>query len=205
MKYTIRHIKNVLLKPVDSYNELKYIRYINFPLVFLVLISWLIVDILARQFYGFRFNYNNPDDLNIFIQLLSTVILFLLFCISNWAICTIVDGEGKFGEICTFLAISLIPYIIFKFISIFLSNVLVLEEKTFLDIFLWIGILWTSLLFFQALRIVHNYSSVKTVVVFAITICLILIIFFIVILVYSLFQQIYSFGNSIYSELVFRR
>lgn len=158
MTEALHNILLIVKKPVETFNELKYRRYRHWGLIALTLAAWLIVDIMVKQLYGFRFNTNHADELNILIELSMTIGLFFLFCISNWAICTLSSGEGRFDEICTFCAYAMIPYIVFRFVSILLSRVLTFNEEVFLNWFVWIGMLWSAMLLFQAIRIVHQYS-----------------------------------------------
>ncbi|MGO4843943.1 hypothetical protein AB4144_67850, partial [Rhizobiaceae sp. 2RAB30] len=37
---------------------------------------------------------------------------FILFCVANWSLTTLMDGEGKFLEIITAVGYSLLPFII---------------------------------------------------------------------------------------------
>lgn len=205
MKEAFKNLGLVITRPIETFNEMKYKRYFNWLFSGIVVIAWFVVEVLARQLYGFRFNLNNPDDLNIFIQLVSTVIPFVLFCLSNWCICTLFDGEGKFNEIVTYCAYALCPYIVFRALAIPLSRVLTLEEQVFLDWFVIIGILWSVFLLFQGMRIVHQYSSVRTIVMILFTVVGIAIILFMALLLVALFQQVYALFASIIQELLFRR
>ena len=96
MTEALHNILLLMKKPVETFNELKYRRYRHWGLIALTLAAWLIVDIMVKQLYGFRFNTNHADELNILIELSMTIGLFFLFCISNWAICTLSSGEGRF-------------------------------------------------------------------------------------------------------------
>ena len=201
-------LHNILLlvkKPVETFNELKYRRYRHWGLIALTLAAWLIVDIMVKQLYGFRFNTNHADELNILIELSMTIGLFFLFCISNWAICTLSSGEGRFDEICTFCVYAMIPYIVFRFVSILLSRVLTFNEEVFLNWFVWIGMLWSAMLLFQAIRIVHQYSGGRTLFSIFLTLVGICVILFILLLLVALFQQLYSFISMIVSELWIRK
>ncbi len=202
---TLKLAAKVMFRPVDTYNELKLRRYNNWIFVCVIMVAFFISAVIMRQFYGFRFNYNNTNMLNIFVQLCTTVIPFALFCVANWAVCTIGNGEGKFNEICTFTAFALSPYILCSLLATLLSNLLVLEEESFLNVLLVIGILWSGLLLFQAIRIVHNYSGTMTIGMILLTVLGVAIILFILLLLYALFQQIYSFISTIYSELMYRK
>ena len=185
MTERLKLIGSVLRSPVSAYYELKHRRYTDRWLVLVILGFWFLIKILKRQFYGFRFNTQDPNDFSLLIQLATTVIPFLLFMIANWAVCALMDGEGKFGEITTFMSIALIPYLIFQLAAIGLSNVLLLQEGIFLNAFVWVGILWSLLLFFQGQRIVHNYSSWKTIGAVLLSIC--------------------GVVKTVYSEIMFRK
>ena len=195
----------VLRSPVQTYNELKHIRFGSLKSIIIINLSLFVVLIFKRQFSGFRFNMQNPDTLNIFIMLSSTIIPFALFCIANWAICSITEGKGKLYEIATNISFALVPYILFQAAGILLSNVLSLNEQMFLSWFLIIGTAWTAMLIFQAVRITHQFSGKKTIISLLLTVAGMAIILFILALLFILFMQIYSFGVSIYSEIMYRR
>ena len=97
MTERLKIIGSVLRSPVSAYNELKHRRYTDRWLVLVILGLWFLVRILKRQFYGFRFQTQDPNDFSLFIQLATTVLPFLLFMIANWAVCALMDGEGRFG------------------------------------------------------------------------------------------------------------
>ena len=198
-------MKGVLRRPVETYDEMKHMQYCSWPMIVGIMAIFLLVQILKRQCYGFRFNNNDPNTLNILIEISSTVIPFFLFCISNWLVCSIAEGKGKFGEIATNVSYALVPYMIIQALGIVLSNVIALEEAQFFSWFLLIGTVWSVILVFQAIRIVHQFSSGKTILMIFFTVCGMVIILFILLLLFTLFRQISSFAYSVYSELMYRR
>ncbi len=196
---------SALIRPLESFQELKNKRYRSPGLVLVILAIWLVIKVLHRQCYGFRFTTNEPDDFSLLIQLMSTVIPFFLFCIVNWAVCAIMDGESRFDEILTFTAIEILPYVASLLLTTVLSNMMVLEEAMFLNILSTVGIGWSLLLLFQGQRIQHNYSGGKTLAALFLTVCGMFVVLVLLLLVFSLFQQVYQFITAVYSELVFRR
>lgn len=205
IRLAVRCGRDVLRRPVETLNEMKYARYTNLGVVLVLAAAWFVVQVTARQLTGFRFNLFNPSELNILAELLKTVVAFFLFCIVNWAVCTLMDGEGRFMEICTVCAYALIPYLLFRAAGIGLSNLLSLEEGIFLTWFIWIGVLWSAMLLFQGIRIVHQYSAGKAIVAILLSLLGIAIVLFFLLLIFALFQQIFTFFRSVIGELMFRR
>ncbi len=61
MTERLKIIGSVLRSPVSAYNELKHRRYTDRWLVLVILGLWFLVRILKRQFYGFRFQTQDPQ------------------------------------------------------------------------------------------------------------------------------------------------
>jgi hypothetical protein len=146
-----------------------------------------------------------PDKLfNVVPYIVQTIILFLTWVVGNWAVCTLLDGEGTMRNICIYSAYALIPYVAGIYIEVLLSHVLIRDEIVFMQAVSVIGTLWSAVLVFSAIRSVHQYSSLKTVLAILLTIAAMLIILFLLVLLLSLLQQMYVFGYSVITELIYR-
>ena len=198
---TLKVARQTLSHPITTMTELKYKRYRNWLLVGIVLVWWFLLRIAIREWTGFRFNSYEEGSLNIFMELLFSIVPFVLFCLANWACCSILDGEGRFDEICTFIALAIVPYLLIQTLGIPLSNLFCLTEKDFFEWLLLFGNLWTAFLLFQAVRITHQYSAVKTILLILISIIGIVIILFLILLIVALVLQMYSFVITIVSEM----
>jgi tetratricopeptide (TPR) repeat protein len=190
-----------LLHPLTGYDDLKSERSGSFWLATLIVAALFLVSVLAHQLTGFAFNTNRTDELNLWVILCSTVGVFIAFVTCNWAVTTIMDGEGSFGEIWVFSAYALVPLVLFNGALIVLSNVLTLDEATFYYAIQWIGYGWTAICMFIAIREVHQYTLVKTLVTLAITFAGLVIVVVIAAIVYSVFGQLISFISTIWSEI----
>jgi hypothetical protein len=204
MKQVLREIGGIIRHPIETFDEMKFRRYKSWKFVISVMVVWVIIAILQRQYTGFRFNMAKPDTLNVLVILARTVAPFFLFCIANWSICTLMDGEGKFSEICTYLAYALIPYIFGLIITIIVSNILVLDEGVFISWFNTFLNIYTVLILYQAIRVVHQYEFFKTLIAIALTVLIMLIFVIMGLLIYALFNQIFTFFGGVLSEIVFR-
>ena len=190
-----------LLHPLTGYDDLKSERSGSFWLATLIVAALFLVSVLAHQLTGFAFNTNRTDELNLWVILCSTVGVFIAFVTCNWAVTTIMDGEGAFTEIWVFSAYALLPLVLFNGALIVLSNVLTLDEATFYYAIQWIGYGWTAICMFIAIREVHQYTLVKTLVTLAITFAGLVIVVVIAAIVYSVFGQLISFISTIWSEI----
>ena len=81
---------------------------------------------------------------------------------------------------------------------------MVLDEIIWLSAISYLGLGWSVILMFQAMKAVHQYSVLKTIASIVLTLAAMLIILFLMILLLSLFQQVYVFFYSIYTEVSYR-
>ena len=190
-----------LIHPLAGYDDLKSERSGSFWLATLILAAMFVVSVLAHQLTGFAFNANRTDELNLWVILCSTIGVFIAFVTCNWAVTTIMDGEGAFGEIWVFCAYALLPLVLVNGVLVVLSNVLTLDESAFYYAVQWIGYGWTAICMFIAIREVHQYTLSKTVVTLAITFAGLVIVVVIAAIVYSVFSQLIGFISTIWSEL----
>ncbi len=162
---------------------------------------WFCLTILNWQYKGFIFNYNVLEKFNIFDIFASTIILFFVFCFSNWLFSTMLSGSGRMIDIIVVCSVSTIPYTIAILINLFISNFLVISEGNLLGLIEIAGLFWAIILLLIGMKIIHEFSLAKTILILFLTVIGMAIIGFVVILIWSLFQQISSFFSSIMDEL----
>jgi len=194
----------IVFHPFQGYEELKYKKNGSLLLASLIVLLWFFTAVLVRQKTGFIFNLKRLDELNVLLIALRTVVLFILWVASNWAFCTLMEGEGKATEIWYASSYALLPHIFISIFVVLLSNFLTLEEGVFLGYFQVVGQLWSLIILYIGMKHIHNYSYKKTLASMVLTVGGIAIIIFLSILVYSLFQQLYAFVYGLFSEALFR-
>lgn len=195
--YTLSH-------PFDGFYEIRHFDKGStwWALVFLFLAS--LSYSLNRQYASFIVNDTNPLNINSLVDLAAIVFIFLLFCAGNWSITTLMDGEGRFGDIVTATGYSIIPVILLFLPATALSHFIAANEEAFYFLIIGLAVAWSLMLIFISNMTIHNYSFSKALTTIVLTIVSMLIILFLVILLFSLMQQIYAFFNSLYMELIFR-
>lgn len=204
LKELVKYPFYVSIHPFKGFWDVKYEdkSRINIALVILLLLA--IINTLRRQFGGFIINTANPNELNSINELIFIILPFFLFCVSNWATTTLMDGEGKFEEIITVTAYALLPLVIVYTVSIPISNFITLEEAPLYYLVESAAFIWFIGLLFVGIMTVHNYTVSKTVATFIITLVVMGVILFLGLLFFSLIQQIVTFGTTIYKELIYR-
>lgn len=170
-----------------------------------ILMGLLLLTLLFRVYNtGYLLSSVSADDFSAVQLIVAVVLVYLLFCIANWSLTTLMDGEGRFREILMVTAYSLLPVILANIPLALLSNVLTADELAFYTFFSGVSIAWSVGLLLVGCMTVHNYTMGKTVAVALLTVLVMLIIAVLAILFFNLLQQVYIFLSSIVLELKFR-
>lgn len=206
IKEQIRYPFYVILHPFNGYWELKYERSkkLNLIISFVILLLLCITNILSRQYSGFVVNLYNPKYMNSLMEIVYVVIPVLFWCIANWSLTTLMDGEGKFVEIFTSTCFALTPMILINFPWIWLSNFISLQEAAFFHVSATIAMVWFLGLMFIGNMTVHQFTPSKTIGTLVLTVVAMGFLAFLCLLFFSLVQQIVSFVTIIYQEIVLR-
>lgn len=194
----------VLIHPSDEAFEMKYHKKFSKKIICISLFFMFLSIIFTRQLTSFVFNTNNLNEGNMWVVLFVVLFVFVAFCTVNWCITSLFDGKGSFKEIACSVAYSLIPYIAASYLAVALSYFLIADEGIFMSVISVIGLIWSGFVLVSTLRSIHEYSFSKTIISILLTLLGVLILIFIGILFIVLLQQIISFFQTIYNELLYR-
>lgn len=195
---------HVILHPFDGFWDMKYEGKGNARIAMIILALFVLNVILQRQFAGFLVNFNDPRNLNSLDDIQFTVLPFFLFCIANWSITTLMEGEGKFKEIVMATGYSLLPIVLINLPLTYISRFMTLEETPFYYLINGFAVIWFCYLLFVGIMTVHQYTATRTVLTLALTVVAMGIVVFLGSLVISMGMQMYYFVLNIYRELIFR-
>ena len=132
------------------------------------------------------------------------LLLYLLFCVGNWSITCLMEGEGRLKDIAIAIGYAMVPMIVCFNLATILSQFVAQNEEAFYFMVLGIGIAYGLFMILIGIMQVHNYTLGKTMVTILLTFISMFIIIFVVLLLADLINQVYSFLYSIYQELIFR-
>ena len=200
----IKYLFYTLTHPMDGFYEIRHRGRGSVPIAVISVILFSFVFSINKITASFIVNDTNPRTVDSLDNLSGVLLLYLLFCVGNWSITCLLNGEGRLKDIATVLGYSLVPITLSYVIATIVSQVIAQNEEGFYSIIIRIGTLWTVLLALSGIMIVHNYSLAKTLLTLILTVVSMLIIVFVVMLLSDLVSQVYGFIYSIYTELLFR-
>ena len=197
-------VKHVIMHPFEGFEDLRWKKAGSMKIAIGIVCLFFIQALAYSRMYGFQYYSDYDKIFNIVPYIFQSFGIFLLYVVCNWAMCTLFDGEGSMKNICCVSAYALVPYLITQVVVIIASNVLLKSEGAFIVFFQYLGILWSVVLIISAMKTVHQYTIPKTLIAMIFTVAAMVVILFLLVLLMSLFQQVYVFGFSIYTELMYR-
>ena len=195
---------NIVTHPIETIENLKEKKNGSVISASIILLLFTISEIILTVAKGFIFNTSRIEDFNIVMVLARSLFMVLLFVVANWALCTLLDGEGRAIDIYIVTCYSLIPLVISRLLEAITSNLLTQEEYAFVTIVVTCLNIWFVSLMLFALKTIHNYTLTKTIINALLTIVGMIIIFFLLFLFIVLVQQLYIFIATICTEIIMR-
>ena len=194
----------VCFHPLDGFWDLKREGRGTVKMGIFWFAATAVVLVANRLCVGFIFNTTNLDTYNMFGNIAFVTAAILLWCIAQWCVTSLMDGEGKFKDIFIATCYALRPYCFLSVVGIVMSNVLSQTEGDFYYVFTALALLWSAALLVAGLMQTHNYSLGKTILVIVIILVVILLIVFIGMLVFALCQQLTAFIKDLINEVQLR-
>lgn len=197
-------LKHVLTHPFDGYEDLRWKKGGSLLISFVIVFFFFFRQLAMDRLIGFQYGVSYDKIFNVIPYIVSSILLYGMWVIANWAMCTLLDGEGTLKNIAINTAYALVPYIATSLIGIFLTHFFIQDEYVFIQTLEIIGEAWTFVLLVSGMKAVHQYSFWKTILSMALTVVAMICMLFLLILLLTLFQQVIIFFLSIYTELTYR-
>ncbi|MBR4102218.1 MAG: YIP1 family protein [Oscillospiraceae bacterium] len=197
-------VKHAVTHPFEGFEDMRWKKAGSMKYAIIIVLLWFVASVFYNRLYGFQFYVSADKMFNVIPYIVRTIVLFLTWVVGNWAVCTLLDGEGTMKNIFVYSAYALVPYVVSIYLDVFMSHFLIRDEFVFIEAVRYIGLGWSVILVFSAIKSVHQYSFLKTIVAIALTIAAMLIMLFLLVLLLSLLQQVYVFVYSIYTEIAYR-
>ncbi len=193
--YTVSH-------PMDAYYEIRHRERGSVPIAIILVALFFFTFSINRMAASFIVNDVDPLSVNALPELISVFLLYGLFCVGNWSITCLMNGEGRLKDTAIAIGYALIPAIVCFNIGTVFSQFVTEDEGAFYTIIIGLGIAYAIIMALMGIMQIHNYTLGKTLIF--LTFVAMFIIIFLALLLFDLLNQLYSFVYSIYQELIFR-
>ncbi len=195
--YTVSH-------PMDAYYEIRHRERGSVAVALVLVILFSLSFSINRMSASFIVNDVDPLAVNALPELVSVLLLYGLFCVGNWSITCLMNGEGRLKDTAIAVGYAMIPMIFCFNIGTIFSQFVTEDEGAFYTIIMGLGIAYALIMALMGIMQIHNYTLGKTLITIFLTFVAMFIIIFIALLLFDLLNQLYSFVYSIYQELIFR-
>ena len=186
---SIRYALHVITHPFDGFWDLIHEKRGTIAAANTFLILFLIIRVLKLISTNFQFISAPIQHINVFEEMGSLLLPFIVLCVANWAMTTLFEGKGRFKDIYMGMCYALVPYIIIQLPMILVSNMLTFEEGSFYSVFLSISVIWCAFLVFVGLMEIHDYGPGKTFIFLIVTIVGAAVILFLMLVFFSLLSD----------------
>lgn len=193
----------VMVHPFDGFWDLKHEKRGSLRAAFTFVAFTIAVDTFHSLVSGYLFN-TEGKGVNILLEIVAVALPLLLWCVGNWCLTTLFDGEGTFKDIFIATSYALLPYPLLLLVSTILSNMVTLQEASMVTMITTIGVVWMGGLILFGSTTTHDYTFGKGVITALGTILAVAVIIFVCVLFSGLIVKIYTFINNIVVEISFR-
>ena len=202
--HSLRYALHVITHPFDGFWDLVHEQRGTLAAAHTFLALFLLTRVLKLLCTSFQFITAPVQYINVFEEMGSLLLPFLILCVANWAMTTLFDGKGRFRDIYMAMCYALVPYVLIQLPMVLVSNMLTFEEGSFYTVLLGFSLIWCMFLVFVGLMEVHDYTPGKTFVFLIVTVVGAAIIIFLILVFFSLLSDAVGFFVSTYREFAYR-
>ena len=201
----IQWLKHVIFHPFEGYEDMRWKKQGSLVITAVIVFFLFVAQVFKARFGGFAYNMRAYSDIfNVVPILVQSIVYYLTWVVANWSFCTLLDGEGNMRRIAIYSAYALVPYIVCSIISTVITYFVTLDESIWVTAVSQIGLWWSGVLMVMGMKACHQYTFSKTLVCIILTIIGMLLILCLLVLIMSLFQQVWLFFLTIYTEIMYR-
>lgn len=207
MKTTWKELKYALYlarHPFKGFWEIKHEGEGSLKTALILLGAAILVQILSERYTGYLFGGGASPYYNMLDTIVSFLVIVLSWCVSNWCLTCLSDGKGTFRDILIATAYALAPFILLQAVMIVLSNVFILREEVFYNLFNGLSLFWSGFLLVIGMLVTHQFTLNRTLVVCVFTIVGMLAMGCLALLVFNLAQQVLGFVTILMDEIIMR-
>lgn len=193
----------VIMHPFDGFWDLKHEKRgsVRGGLCILALTVLAVVynNIGSAYLFG-----GGAGRVNVVGPMVSVLVLVGLWCLANWCLTTLFDGEGSLKDIFISTCYALVPIPLIMIPATIATHMCSLAEAEFITLAIGIAYVWTGMLIVFGSMTTHGYSMGRNIAICFFTIIGMVFIMFVAVLFWNLITRMVSFVTDIVTEISYR-
>ena len=192
----------VILHPFDGFWDLKHEKRgsVRGGLCILLL---PVVSVIYNSI-GSAYLFGGGGKVSIVGPMVTVLLLVGLWCLANWCLTTLFDGEGSLKDIFVATTYALVPIPLVMIPATIATHFCSLAEAEFITLALGIAYVWTGMLIIFGSMTTHGYSMGRNIAISLFTIVGMVFILFMAVLFWNLITRMISFVTDIITEISYR-
>lgn len=200
----LRCFISVLVHPYQSFYDIKYRGSGSIKLASVITVLFFLTETLKDTCCGFLFNKTVAGNYNVLFTIARTIGLVALWTVANWAICSVMQGNGRLKDIYVATAYALLPIVIYNALYVGISHFITLESMDMLVAFQTVIFVYVFFILSVGIMAIHEYNFPKFLITSIFAILIMILIVFIGFMVVILVQQFWNFLYSLFMEAMYR-
>ena len=195
---------NAPFHPFNTFDDLKYKKMGSWKIAIVLTILFYVASVLNVTSTGFLYSRTLLRNYNSFYTLFSTIGLVILWSICNFLVCSMFEGKGTLKEVYVSTTYCLMPWIIFLFLKVILTNFLPLETYGLVVGIETVVLIYTFFMLSIAMVKIHDFSFFRFLGTSFVVVLFMILVVFVILMCGILAEQFISFIAEIYDEVVHR-
>lgn len=201
---TIQMLWSVAVHPYEGFWVLKREGKGSLTAALVLMLLVLSVRIADIMLTSYQIGDIDPRNANLLVEIVRILVPWILWCVCNYGVTTITDGEGFFRDNVIATAYAFGPYLLTKPIGIALSHILTRSEKSYIETLDFATVVWVAILIIIHVQVTHNFTLRKTFGTAGLTVFGMICFIAVAGLAYTLTDQIVRFAREVAIELTIR-
>lgn len=195
---------NAPFHPFNSFDDLRYKNMGSLPIAIVLVVLFYVASVLNVTATGFLYSNTLLRNYNSIFTVFSTIGLVLLWSVCNWLVCSMFEGKGSLKDVFISTAYCLMPWVVFLFLKVILTNLLPLATSDIIVGMESIVLIYTFFMLAIALIKIHDFDFFKVILTTLVIIFFMILVVFVVLMCGILAEQFISFIADIFEEIIYR-
>ncbi len=198
----IKNMVHTATHPIDGFEDIRYENKGTYRDAIIVILVYVVTHCLSLACTSFIYRGGaSLEFINWGTEILWCLLPWVVICVVNYGVTTILYGEGRFRDVVIGGAYCHVPFILIELPLAIITQGLTLQEAPLYSIVGSITTAWVVVLVFMCMKGVHGFNPLKAVLVFVLTLAGVAAVAVLFMIVRGLFEQMVDFIVQFAKEL----